>query len=151
MELNFVDRTAQLLFSDLLRRSDDLTDARIKAIAETSFRRAVMLSEVRKDYVDETPDVQELEDVDWKEYRVTNDLVKPENAEDAPCKCDTHFETEEKVEPKVEPKVDKKKRTWTRRTDKIKVAAATIPAVSTNDVPKKKGRPKGSVNKKSVV
>ena len=149
MELNFVDRTAQLLFSDLLRRSDDLTDARIKAIAETSFRRAVMLSEVRKDYVDETPDVRELGDVDWKEYRVTNDLVKSE-LEDAPCKCDTHFETEEKVEPRVEPKVDKKKRTWTRRTDKIKVAAA-IPAVATNDAPKKKGRPKGSVNKKSVV
>lgn len=146
MDVNFVDSTAQILFSDLLRRSDDLTDARVRAIAETSYRRSVMLSEVRKEYVTEPQEIHELSDVAWTEYRV-KDVCKCDKAED---KTDNKFKEEEKEECiEVETEIPKKKRTWTRKTDKtVTVAASTM---ANMEPPKKKGRPKGSGKKHLVV
>jgi len=71
MELNFVDSTAQILFNDLLRRYDDLTEAKIKVIADTSYRRAMMLAEARKTFISSMLEVPPLKEIkDWKEYNV---------------------------------------------------------------------------------
>lgn len=102
MEVNFIDQTAQVLFSDLLRRSDDFTDAKVKSIAETAFRRALFLFEVRKDFIKEQSAVKEKavkvekavkiendDDCSWEEFQPketnTKDVEDEDEEENLPC------------------------------------------------------------------
>jgi len=107
MEVNFIDQTAQVLFSDLLRRSDDFTDAKVKSIAETAFRRALFLFEVRKDFIKEQSGVKEKavkvekavkietdtlndDDCSWEEFQpketiYTKDVEDEDEEENLPC------------------------------------------------------------------
>ena len=128
MGLNFIDQTAQILFSDLLKRSEDLTDAKVRTIAETAFRRALMLDDARKSFVPVKEDK-----LDWEEYTVKEKEVRYEK------EAVDNFEEEEKEEEPVKTKLRK----VAQKVEKVPEDVPPLPA-------KKRGRPKGSGKKKIV-
>jgi len=74
MDLNFIDQAVPSIFINLLNAETQLTEAKVKAIATTTFHLGLALHEARKEFLKEHAET--LENTEVKKHNVVSELLQ---------------------------------------------------------------------------